>query len=98
MTVDSLIDINIIISLLNNFILRKVSVKPYGWDKIYIDKDLIEYKLYQSIDQSVIRIFILRYSTIYIHFMMEMGELVRYYILPISISGYKFGKTSSIVN
>ena len=29
--------------------LRKVNVKPYGFDKMYMDKDLIEYKLYQII-------------------------------------------------
>ena len=34
----------------NNF--RKVNVKPYGFDKIYMDKELIEDKLYQIIDQS----------------------------------------------
>ena len=27
--------------------------------------------------------------------MMEMGELVKYYLLPISISGYNFSKTST---
>ena len=31
--------------------MRKVNVKPYGFDKICIDKDLIEGKLYQIIDQ-----------------------------------------------
>ena len=34
-----------------NITLRKVHEKPYGFDKILIDKDLIEYKYYQIIDQ-----------------------------------------------
>ena len=41
LTVDSLIDIN-----MNNLFLRKVNVKSCGYNKMYIDKDLIEYKLY----------------------------------------------------
>ena len=32
-----------------NITLRKVNVKPYGFDKMYMDKDLIEHKLYQII-------------------------------------------------
>ena len=35
----------------NNITLRKVNVKPYGFDKMYMDKDLIEEKLYEIIDQ-----------------------------------------------
>ena len=35
----------------NNIILRKVNVKPYGFDKVYLDKDLIEDKPYQIINQ-----------------------------------------------
>ena len=31
--------------------LEKVNVKPYGFDKMYMDKDLIEDKLYQMIFQ-----------------------------------------------
>ena len=49
--VDLLIEINNIISSSNNTTLRKVNVKPYGFDKMYMDKELIEYKLYQIIDQ-----------------------------------------------
>ena len=30
--------------------------------------------------------------------MMEMGELARYYLLPISIRSYIFNKTSNTVN
>ena len=30
----------------NNFTLRKVNVKPYGFDKMYMDKQSIEDKLY----------------------------------------------------
>ena len=51
LTVDSLIVINNIITNSNNIALRKVNVKPYGYDKTYMDKDLIEDKLYKSIDQ-----------------------------------------------
>ena len=29
---------------------------------------------------------------------MEMGELVRYYLLSISISGYNYNKTCIVVN
>ena len=43
--IDSLIEINKIITGSNN-ILRKVNVKPYGFDKMYMDKELIEVKLY----------------------------------------------------
>ena len=51
LTVDSLIDINKIITGSNNFFTREVNVKPYGYDKMYMDKYLIEDKLYESIDQ-----------------------------------------------
>ena len=46
----SLTEINNIITSSNNITLRKVSVKPYGFDKIYMDKDLIEDKLFQITD------------------------------------------------
>ena len=51
LTVDSLIEINNIITNSNNITLRKVNVKPYRCDKMYMDKELIEEKLYQIIDQ-----------------------------------------------
>ena len=35
----------------SNITLRKINVKSYGYDKIYMGKDLIEDKLYQLIDQ-----------------------------------------------
>ena len=50
LTVHSLIEINNIIADSNKTALRKVNVKPYGFDKIYVDKELIEDKLYQIID------------------------------------------------
>ena len=31
----------------SNIALRKVKVKPYEFDKMYVDKDLIQDKLYQ---------------------------------------------------
>ena len=51
LTADSLIEINNIIAGSNNIILRKVNVKLYGFDKMYMDKELIEDKIYQIIDQ-----------------------------------------------
>ena len=49
--VDSLIDISIITAGSNNITLRKFNVKPHGYDKMYTDKNLIEDKLYELIDQ-----------------------------------------------
>ena len=51
LTVDSLIEINNIIIGSNNITLRKVNVKPYGFNKIYMDKNLKKDKLYQIIYQ-----------------------------------------------
>ena len=51
MAVDSLIEINNIITGLNNITLRKVNVNPNGFYKMYMDKDLTEDKLCQVIDQ-----------------------------------------------
>ena len=51
LTVNSLIEINNIITGSNNIILRSVNVKPYGFDKMDMDKDLIEDKLCQIIDK-----------------------------------------------
>ena len=45
LTVDPLIDINNIIIGSNNIFLRKVNAKPCGYDKMYMDKDLIGDKL-----------------------------------------------------
>ena len=55
LTVDSMIEINNIITGSNNISLRKVNVKPYGFDKMYLDKDLIEDKLYRIMDQFIER-------------------------------------------
>ena len=51
LTVDSLIEINNIIASSNDITLRKVNVKPYGFDKMYMDKELIEDHLDEIIDQ-----------------------------------------------
>ena len=51
LTVDSLIEINNIITGSNNITLRNVNVKPYEVNKMYMDKELIEDKLYQIIDK-----------------------------------------------
>ena len=40
-----MIEINDTIAGSNNITLRKVNLKPYGFDKMYIDKELIEDKL-----------------------------------------------------
>ena len=46
LTFDSLININNnYIPSSNNINLRKVNIKPYGFDKMHINKDLIEDKL-----------------------------------------------------
>ena len=44
LTVDSLIEINNIAGS-NNITLRKVNVKSYGFDKMYMEKELIKDKL-----------------------------------------------------
>ena len=49
--VDSFVEINCIINGSNNITLRKANVKHYGFDEIYMDKDLIEDKLSQIMDQ-----------------------------------------------
>ena len=41
LTVDSLIEINNIINVSNNFTWRNVNVNPYGFDQMYVDKNLI---------------------------------------------------------
>ena len=51
LTVDSLTEINDIMTGLNSITLRKVNVKPHGFDKSYMNKDLIENKAYQITDQ-----------------------------------------------
>ena len=50
LTVDLLLDIKNIITGRNNIAVRKVNVKPYRYDKMYIDKCLLEDKLYLLID------------------------------------------------
>ena len=51
LTVDTLTYMKKIITDSSNIALRKVHVKLHGYDKMYIDKDLIEDKLYQLIDK-----------------------------------------------
>ena len=45
LTVSSLIEINTIIADLNYITLGKGSIKPYEFDKMYMNKELIEDKL-----------------------------------------------------
>ena len=51
LTVDSLTEINSITTCSNNITFRNVNVKPYEFKEIYMYKNLIEDKLYQTIDQ-----------------------------------------------
>ena len=48
-TIDSLIEINNRIIGSNNIALEKVNVKPYGFDKTYMDKELIALSIKRSI-------------------------------------------------
>ena len=51
LTVDSLIKTNNIIIGSNNITLTKFNTKPYGFDKMYMDKKIIEDKPYRIMDQ-----------------------------------------------
>ena len=51
LTGGSLIAFTNIVTGLNNITLRKVNVKSYSFDKMYMDKDLVEDKLHQIINQ-----------------------------------------------
>ena len=51
LTVDSLIELNYIRTGSNNITLRKVNVQLHGFYQVYMDKELIQDKLYQIIDQ-----------------------------------------------
>ena len=87
LAVDSLVEINNIITGSNNITSRKVNVKPYGFDKMYMDKELLEDKLYQITDQfnerkiTYKKFYSILLNTKYIHFMLEMVERVRYCLL-----------------
>ena len=48
---NSLKEVNDITTSSNNFTLKKVNVKTYRSEKMYMDKELIEDQLYQIIDQ-----------------------------------------------
>ena len=80
--VDCLIEINNIMTGSNNITLRKVNVKPYRFDKVYMDKELIEDKLYQIMDQfnerknTSSKFYSIFFNKIH-PFMMEMVERVR---------------------
>ena len=50
LTIDSLIQINNIIAGSNNINLKKVNIKPYGSDRMCMDKNQIEDKLYRITD------------------------------------------------
>ena len=79
--IGSLIKISNLILGSHNVTLRKVHVKPYGFDKMYIDK----YKLFQIIDQfnerKITSVNFYQYFQKYIYSMMRMVECVRYCLL-----------------
>lgn len=65
--------------------LQEKLILSHGYDKMYMDKYLIEDKLYQSVDQFhgkklIIEIFILHYSTTCINFMTRTEGIARYYL------------------
>ena len=69
-----------------NITLIKVKLKPYGFHKMYMKKDLIEDKLYQITDplneKKVTPTNYIQYSLKkHIYFMMEIVERVRYCLL-----------------
>ena len=78
LTVDHFVDINNWITGSNNITLRKVSVKRYEFDKMYIDRELIEDKLLQIIDQFNER---KKFYSILLNKIMVMVEHVRYCLL-----------------
>ena len=51
LTVDSLITLNNIITDSQNIVFRDVIVKPPGFDKMYLDKYLMEQALYPLVDK-----------------------------------------------
>ena len=81
LTVDSFIDIKNIITGSNNVTSNKVNVKIWGYNKMYMDKDLMEDDLHELIDESnekkklITGIFISHFSAIYIRFMMKCENL-----------------------
>ena len=60
-------------------------MNTYGYEKMYMEKDLIEDKLYQTtpINGKIFTVFSVHLHTKYIHFMMEMEENLAYYLLRI---------------
>ena len=46
LTFDPLIKTNNIITSFKNITLRKVNINPYGFDKMDMDKELVEYRIY----------------------------------------------------
>ena len=86
LTVDSLIEIKNIMTGSINITLIKVNVKPYVFDKLYMDKQLIEDNLHQKMDQfnerknTSTNFYSILLNKIH-PFMMEMVERVRHCLL-----------------
>ena len=86
LTADSLIEIENIVTGSNSISLRKVNVKPYGYAKFYVDKEFIEDKFDQIIDQfNERKITSTKFYSIILNkihpFMMEIVEHARYCLL-----------------
>lgn len=85
LTVDLLITLNNIITDSQNIGLRDINVKR-GFDKIFMDKSLIEPALYQLVDEFNERKvkhnnFVIYFEIWYILFEMEMDEHAKFYLL-----------------
>ena len=97
LTVDSLIDINNIMTSSNNMTLKKVFVKFYGYDKMYMNKDSLENKWYQLIDQFderkklVIKVFTQNWLETYIHVMMEIRTNKILFYLHLKLGFFRKG-------
>ena len=86
LTIDFLIKVNKIKTGLNNITLRKVSVKLYEFNKMNMNKELIDNKLYQITDQfNGRKVTSTKFYSILLKkmhpFMMELVEPVRYCLL-----------------
>lgn len=85
LTVDLLITLDNIITDSQNIGLRDINVKR-GFDKIFMDKSLIEPALYQLVDEFNERKvkhnnFVIYFEIWYILFEMEMDEHAKFYLL-----------------
>ena len=78
-----MIDIDNMITSLNGISLRKVNVKLYGYDKMCIDKDLIDDNLYQLIDKFNER---------------KVNHRDFYFVLPESVHPFQWWKLENLLD